>query len=204
MNEDYCVQVVDVSVVRSFIEENHYSKSINGCKVSVCYALYDDVYLVGAILYGALSTTAWKKYGTSESDVVELRRLCLLDSTCKNTGSWFISKTIKDIKKRFDFKICISYADPYHDHVGFVYQASNWSFLGKTPKDKLLVTPEGKTYHSRAMRTKYKGKLKPFAQRLKDLNDQGLLTEVVTPGKYIYSYTLDKKHKVTGLTYPKE
>jgi hypothetical protein len=31
--------------------------------------------LVGAALFGQLSTTAWKKFGSAESEVLELRRL---------------------------------------------------------------------------------------------------------------------------------
>ena len=197
------VMPVHVSAVREFIQEHHYSKNINGCKITQCYALYDFGELVGAMLFGELSTTAWKKYGETEKDVIELRRLVTLDKCPKNTESMFIAKALKHLKKVHSYKICISYADPYHGHVGFIYQAANWSFLGKTPKDKLLVTPEGRTYHSRALRTKYKGDYKPFVKKLRAMNDSGLLKEVVTPGKYIYSYNLDKKQIATGLPYPK-
>jgi len=198
------VDPVPVSDVRMFIEDNHYSRSINGCKITQCYALYDDNVLVGAALFGELSTTAWKRYGEHEKDVIELRRLVTLDSCPKNTESWFISKMLKHLKNRFDYSVCISYADPYYGHVGFIYQASNWSFLGRTNKDTLLITPDGRSYHSRALRTKYKGEYKPFVKRLRALHDAGELTEVTTPGKYIYSYNLKKKQKVTGLPYPKD
>ncbi|MCK5016882.1 MAG: hypothetical protein KAS32_07395 [Candidatus Peribacteraceae bacterium] len=197
------IDPVPVSIIRSFIEDNHYSKSINGCKISQCYALYESCEIIGAILFGELSTTAWKKYGDDEKDVVELRRLVTLDKCPRNTESMFISRAIKHLKKHSPYKICISYADPFHGHVGYVYQASNWSFLGKTPKDKLLVTPEGRYYHSRALRTKYKGDYKPFVKRLRKMNEDGLLKEVVTPGKYIYSYNLQGKQVASGLPYPK-
>jgi len=197
------VRPVAVSVVRDFIQEYHYSKNINGCKITQCYALYDDGELTGAMLFGELSTTAWKKYGESEKDVIELRRLVTLDKCPRNTESMFIAKCLKFLKKEYDYKICISYADPFHNHVGFVYQASNWSFLGRTPKDKLLVTPEGRSYHSRALRTKYKGEHKPFVKRLRKMQEDGVLEEVVTPGKYIYSYNLVSTQHATGLPYPK-
>ena len=197
------VRPVHVSKVREFIEKHHYSGSINGCKISQCYALYIGGDLAGAMLFGELSTTAWKKYGENEKDVAELRRMVTLDSCPKNTCSVFISKALKHLKKTAGYKVCISYADPFHGHVGFVYQASNWSFLGKTPKDRLLLTPEGRYYHSRALRTKYKGDYKPFAKRLRKMQEDGLLKEVVTPGKYIYQYHLTGKQIVSGLSYPK-
>ena len=49
------VMPVAVAVVRPFIEEHHYSKSINGCKVSMAFALYEAGEIVGAVLFGPLS-----------------------------------------------------------------------------------------------------------------------------------------------------
>ena len=194
---------VRVSEVRKFIEENHYSKSINGCKVSFCFALYSDDELVGAMLFGPLSTTAWKRYGDSEAEVVELRRLVCLDRCPKNTESWFISKAIKYLKRNSDYKICVSYADPHHGHVGYIYQASNWNYLGETSPDTVFQTPEGRNYHSRALRTKYKGEYKPFVKKLRALHEEGKLKEIVVPGKHIYTYDLVGKQKPTQRPYPK-
>tara|TARA_R110000803_G_scaffold68895_1_gene131001 strand:+ start:67 stop:702 length:636 start_codon:yes stop_codon:yes gene_type:complete len=201
--KDYVFSTALPSDVRGFIEQHHYSASINGCKITQCYALHKDGVLIGALLFGALSTTAWKRYGDSEKDVIELRRLCLLDKCAKNTATWFVSRALKAIRKNHGFKVCISYADPYHGHAGYVYQAGNWSYLGTTSPDVLLKTPQGKLYHSRAMRTKYKGRFKPFALRLQALQLAGELTEVKVPGKHVYSYRLDGINKPSSTPYPK-
>jgi len=112
-----------------------------------------------------------------------------LTSKAKN-----LSTTVKKI---------ISYADPFYGHVGAVYQASNWVYLGVTNKDVVLVTKSGKRYHSRAMRTKYKGELKPFAKRLKQLDEKGLLKRIKVRGKHVYSYSLKGKQIVSNKNYPK-
>lgn len=44
---DRVVMPVAVAVVRSFIEEHHYSKSINGCTVSMAFALYEAGEMAG-------------------------------------------------------------------------------------------------------------------------------------------------------------
>jgi len=194
---------VPITEVRGFLETHHYSKSINGCKIAFAFALYNTDELVGAALFGELSTTAWKKYGKSEKDVVELRRLVCLDACQRNTESWFIAKCLKHIKSASDYKTCISYADPYHGHIGIVYQAANWQYLGQTASDTMFKTPEGRLYHSRAMRTKYKGDYKPFVKKLRDMYASGLLTEVKCPGKHIYSYSLVGKQSPSKLPYPK-
>ena len=198
------IKEVELKQVRKFIETHHYSRNVNGLKVSKCYGLYIENELKGALLFGQLSTTAWKKYATNEKDIVELRRMVVLDDMPKNTGTFFLSKAIKMIKKSTKFKIIVSYADPYHGHCGIIYQAANWSYWGETATDVLLKTPEGKLYHSRAMRTKYKGKLKPFAERLVALERGGLLEKVNIPGKHVYIYQLTgKHHRSNKKQYPK-
>lgn len=193
---------VALSEVRNFIETFHYSKSVNGCKVSHCFAAYENGKLIGASLYGQLSTTAWKKYATTESAVIELRRLVTINKS-KNLLSKFLSWQIRYLKKNSNYEMIISYADPYYGHVGYIYQATNWQYLGLTNSDILLKTPEGKIYHSRAMRTSYKGKLKPFAARLNLLYHEGKLEKVNVPGKHIYKYALKVKNISNPTCYPK-
>lgn len=184
------IREVELKQVRKFIETHHYSRNVNGLKVSKCYGLYIENELKGALLFGQLSTTAWKKYATNEKDVVELRRMVVLDDMPKNTGTFFLSKAIKMIKKSTKFKIIVSYADPYHGHCGIIYQAANWSYWGETATDVLLKTPEGK--------------LKPFAERLVALEKGGLLEKVNIPGKHVYIYQLaGKHHRSNKKQYPK-
>lgn len=202
--KNYNIETVSVGCIRDFIEKYHYSHNINGLKISQCYALYDGKLLVGAIIFGQLTTTAWKKYGEKESDVVELRRMVVSDCCSVNTNTWFMSRALKHLKKHTDFKVCVSYADPEQGHLGIVYQAANWLYAGQTAPDIVLETPEGKRYHSRALRTKYKGELKPFAKRLCDLREEGLLKEVKVAGKYTYLYPLKGYlGDFTPLAYPK-
>jgi hypothetical protein len=88
----------EVKEVRAFIEENHYSQSINGVKITQCFAVTHQGLLVGAVLFGQLSTTAWKKFGETERDVLELRRLVLLDECGKNSESRVIGSCLRWIR----------------------------------------------------------------------------------------------------------
>ena len=207
--KNYVVKCADRKQIKDFIEKHHYSKSINGLKTSFCFGLYDDDVLIGACLFGQLSTTSWKKYSDKETDIVELRRLVLIDETPRNTESWFIAKCIKYIKQNSEFATIVSYADPYYNHTGYIYQASNFIYIGTTNKDKLLKDREtGKTFHSRALRTKYNGDYKPFVKVLRKKHEMGLLEEITVPGKHIYVYPLRKstKKKFQNLKkeYPKK
>lgn len=181
-----------VSEVRCFIEGNHYSRSINGVKVSQCFAVRHDGVLVGAILYGALSTTAWKRFSDTESKVLELRRLVLVDEAGKNSESRVIGWTLRWILKNMPgVTTVVSYADPAHGHDGVIYRASNFKHDGMTPADTGFLDPStGKTYHSRALRTKYNGDFKPFVKRLRAMHESGELIPVSLPGKHRYVYEI--------------
>ncbi len=151
-----------------------------------------------------MATTAWKKFGTKESDVIELRRLVIKRGYDKNISSWFVSKTIKYLKANTETKVIVSYADPYYGHKGYIYQALNFKYIGLSGKDKGYKDIEtGKTYHSRALRTKYKGEYKPFVQELRRKLELGKLEEIVLPGKHTYIYNVNKGAEILSLPYPK-
>ena len=190
--KELSVILCERSEIRSFIETHHYSKSINGVKSTFCFKILFKERLVGAILFGQLSTTAWKKFSNVEEEVLELRRLVLVDAAKKNSESRVISKAIKQIKKANSaVKFIVSYADPNYGHTGVIYRASNFKFVGMSGKDKGFVDTEtGKLYHSRALRTKYKGEYKPFVLRLREKLDKGLLKPIDLKPKYCYVYAL--------------
>ena len=176
--------------VRLFIEQYHYSKNINGVKISQCFKATNQEKLYGAMLFGQLSTTAWKKFAEKESEVLELRRLVMLDTCLKYSESRFIGFCLRWIKKEMPWvKVLCSYADPMYGHAGVIYKATNFVFDGMTPDDKGFYNPiTGKTYHSRALRTKYKGDYKPFVKKLRKMKEEGLLKETVLKGKYRYIF----------------
>jgi hypothetical protein len=63
-------------------------------------------------------------------DVYELNRLWLSDSLPAHTESRFIGWCLRELKKTRPNIILVSYADTAHDHVGVVYQATNWIYTG--------------------------------------------------------------------------
>ena len=197
--KDFTVVPTDIATVRDFIETHHYSGNVNGIRIAQCFALYNGEpmqwNLIGGMIYGAFGmANAWKKYGESESDVVELRRLCCIDDTPKNTESYFIGRTLRWMKRNTDYKVVISYADAHYDHVGTIYKASNFEHIGMTAKSRVIQFGE-KTYHDKTIRTFYTNKygekrLKPFAERVKTALENGDARYEERPPKHIYRYRL--------------
>ena len=187
----YTVHPCERSEIKDFIEEWHYSHNINGLLSDYCFKLMDGDKMVGAMIYGGLGmANCWKKYAEKKEDVIELRRLCCIDDTPKNTESYFIGRTLKWLKKNTAIKKVISYADNTYNHRGTIYQASNFQHLGKTAKGRVIMF-NGKRYHDKTIRTKYKGELKPFAKQIKEALENGEAYYVPTLGKDIYMYDLE-------------
>tara|TARA_R110000868_G_C10830433_1_gene759344 strand:- start:79 stop:729 length:651 start_codon:yes stop_codon:yes gene_type:complete len=195
--KNFTVSLTTIQVVKDFIETWHYSSNVNGLRISHVFGLYYQNNLIGAMIYGPLGmANTWKKYVNGEKEIVELRRLCCIDNTPKNTESYFIGKTLRWLKRNTDYKMVISYADTFHNHEGIIYKASNFNYLGLTSKGR-VIDYNGRIYHDKCIRTysidkNGNKKIKPFAQRVKDALDRGEAKYIETPGKHIYIYHLKK------------
>ena len=192
MIRTFDVKVVERNQIKDFIEENHYSHNINGVISDLCFGLYNQNELIGAAIFGRMAMrNAYKKYWDVEDEIVELRRLVCIDNTPKNTESFFIGKMLRYLQRNTSYKIVISYADSTYGHTGVIYKASNFVHKGCTKGMRVIKRKEdGKLFHDKTIRTKYKGKLKPFAEKLKLQLQNGEAEYVNTQPKHIYTYTL--------------
>ena len=93
----------------------------------------------------------WMKYVDHEDELLELRRLCCIDKTPKNTESYFIGKTLRWLKKNTGVKRIVSYAEPFYEHSGTIYKASNFKHVGMSSDGKKILF-EGKYYHDKCIR----------------------------------------------------
>ena len=186
--KNYTITLCDRREIKEFIETYHYSKNINGLKSNYCFKMLDNNNLIGAMMYGQIGMAGvWKKYVDNETDLIELRRLCCIDDTPKNTESYFIGYTLRWLRDNTKVKKVISYADETYNHRGVIYKASNFKHLGMTSKGKVIVY-KNKLYHDKTIRTK-----KPYAERIKTALDNGTAHYRDTLGKHIYMYEQRRK-----------
>jgi hypothetical protein len=176
--------------VSGFIEKWHYSKNINGCIADFCFGLFNPLgEMVGAMFFGRMAmANQYKRFHEDEKCVIELRRLCCVDDTPKNAESFFIARALKLLRRKFK-GVVVSYADKEYGHSGVIYKASNFKQLDDIKGAKVIIY-NGKQYHDKAIRTKYKGELKPFARRIKDALDKGDAFYKNTSGKCTFIYQL--------------
>ncbi len=107
--------------IASFIEHWHYSGSVNGLMSAHCFNRTCEGEIVAAAIFGEMAMAgAWKKYVDSPDEIIELRRLCCIDKTPRNTESFFIGKCLRWLGQNTEIKKVISYADPNHGHQGII------------------------------------------------------------------------------------
>lgn len=148
------IEVGEVSKdkVHDYLLNKHYLGRIPS--ISYSFGLYIDGELKGVVTIGKPSSNSLcegicgKEY---KSYVYELNRLVVDEGLPKNTLSQFVSKAIKSIK---DNMILVSYADEGMKHHGYIYQATNWIYTGKTKERTDKYVPNGK--HSRHYTEEYK------------------------------------------------
>lgn len=190
--KDWTVNRVSRQEITGFIEMWHYSHSINGCMTDYCYALFDGEEMLGAMFFGRMAmANQWRRFGGSADDVIELRRLCCTDGAPKNTESFFIGKALKLLSREWGGRVVVSYADREHGHSGTIYRASNFKEEKPIPGAKVIVWGD-RQYHDKAIRTKYKGELKPFAKRIREALEDGRAYYRKTAGKHTFVYHLDR------------
>lgn len=187
----YRVVPVERRFISDFIEHWHYSGNMNGVKSQYCFGLYDCENLIGAAVFAQPATkgvdTAYSDSGALK--VIELRRLCCIDETPKNTESYFIGKMMKWLKTNTPIDVVLAYSDLTHGHSGVIYQASNFEYRGRVAPIK-VIDWNGRIYHDRSLRVKYKGNFKPFSLRLREAVANGEARWVQSGEKCIYTYRI--------------
>jgi hypothetical protein len=143
---DFEVRKIEYKDTKSFILHKHYAQRMPS--VSYSYGLFKKEKLEGVLTIGKPASHALCKGILGEaysSRVYELNRLITNDGLEKNALSYFVSQVLKDLKE--EDLVIISYADSGMGHNGYIYQATNFIYTGRTKERTDKYTPANK--HSR-------------------------------------------------------
>ena len=198
----YRIEEIPKNVGQEIIVREHYLHRKASC--SYCYGLIDNQTdeIMGVIMYGVPASRALQVgvCGKDNASLVgELTRLWVNDTVPKNGESFLIGNTLK----KQGFKIVVSYAECRANHVGFVYQATNWIYTGLSAKrNDYLVDGVENGKHGRHLLDSYGG-IKKAREVLGDR-----LVTVPRPRKHRYVYfnctRKEKKQLKSQLKYKTE
>lgn len=161
----------------------HYSKSVP--TIQYAYNVYNDNNeWCGVIIYGGgANNNLAKSFDLYNGEVLELERVALNGK--QEQTSKAVALSLKLLHKENPIvKAVVSYADHRQKHVGTIYKATNWMFLGISKTSDTQYYYKGKWTHQRTIDGK-KDK-----EHLKKILPQRL-----NSNKFKYIYCFDKKLK---------
>jgi hypothetical protein len=170
----------------------HYAKTV---PVNVFgYSVFNDKNeWCGVIVYGhGSNNNIAKPFGLKIGEVLELVRVALNGK--QEFTSKAVAMSLKLIKKDIPLcKLVVSYADLDQNHIGTIYQATNWYFVGikmENKKDGSYII-NGKRVHGRTISAKFKKYgLSATIENIKKFYKTDDVEAYITKGKVKYLYPL--------------
>ena len=140
IKDKYRVSSINARDTHDWLLNKHYAKRIPS--ISWAFGLFDET-LQGVCTFGKPASPPLCVGicgADNSSKVYELNRLVINEWCEKNTASFFISNCLKKLPKNL---ILVSYADTGMEHIGKVYQATNWIYTGATVERTDIGTDTG-------------------------------------------------------------
>lgn len=169
------------------VEKWHYSHSLPTPPL-VKIGVWESERFIGCVLFGRGATqNLGKPYGLTATEVCELVRVAL-------TGHYAPVSQIVSIAIRFlrqqcpGLRLIVSFADPDQGHVGAIYQAGNWLYLGRSTDYDKFKTADGRVWHPRQVSATGVKRQYGEARRVPKIAD---CERVHTAGKHRYLMPLD-------------
>ncbi len=215
------VRSISKYTAEKIIVKNHYTHSFSACKyaLGVYYRIEssneffdgNEYRLIGCLTFGRpVGRSALKSINESLSfgSVLELTRLFVMDGFGKNIESYVISQSFHWLKQNAkEVKVLISYADPEQNHLGRIYQATNWLYQGAgasalMPSYSIRLDETNKWIHSRTVSDRYGSS--NIDHLKKCIGKTFYRKQEAFKHRYIY-FLCDKKEKkkiLSGLKHP--
>ena len=133
LKDSYAVKEIPYKTAMQIVIENHYLHRKCPCSYAFGLISKETGEIKGVITYGVPPSHTLLKGICGEEEkqnVYELNRLWVADDMPRNSESYLISASIKKLDK----EIIVSFADTSQDHIGYVYQATNFLYTGLSAK----------------------------------------------------------------------
>jgi len=166
----------------------HYSRKMPASKL-VRIGVWEAGKFLGVILYGVgANRHLARPFGLETTEGCELVRVALAPGR-KSPTSKCLAISLRLLQRQSPgLRLVVSYADMKEGHLGTIYQATNWLFVGSSKQSYLKV--RGKIEHPRSLYDRFgpKGQSVPWLQAHVDPRAQ----RVAMPAKLKYVWPLDR------------
>jgi hypothetical protein len=205
---NYLIKSIDYQDCKEWLLKKHYLKRMTS--ISYAFGLFDNGFIIGVCTFGNAIPLTMKRSICGESFehlVYELNRLCIDETAPKNSASFFVGQCLKQLPKPM---IVVSYADKSFGHTGYIYQATNFLYLGESHTQLDWKVKGLEHLHSRTLMDEFSFE----SNRIEKLKEKyGVrMYQVQRPPKNRYVYFVGSKTqikhfkhhlKIEPLPYPK-
>lgn len=138
MSVDLRVDWCDHKAAEYAVMHWHYSKRMPQGRNNYI-GVWENTKFIGAIIYGfSISPNLGHAFSLTQFQVTELKRVALDRHISPVTQ--IIKRSIRLLQdKNTDLRIIVSFADSEQSHVGGIYQAGNWVYVGKSTIKQVLI-----------------------------------------------------------------
>jgi len=180
----------------------HYSKSVP--QIRLGYSVFNDAdeWCGVALFSNGANPSIAKEFGLVQGQVIELVRMALNGKQL--TTSQVLAMALKQLKKDAPaVKVVVSYADRNQDHIGTIYQATNFMYIGEYANERGIML-KGKLTHRRSINKKYGRSGIDWVKDNLDPNAEVIIGK--SKIKYVYPMhkSMVQKLKSMSKPYPKK
>lgn len=164
------------------------------------YGIFFGDYCAGVTCVGGSSCTGGmnnhKFYAVKRDEFLILARGANVHWSPNGANSKLVAWTCKMLSRSNAGKVVVAYSDTDAGEIGTIYQACNWTYVGKSSKLKQWVSPIGRVYDWAYLNSLRTAQGKRFSRKTYHnlLLENGWTLQSANP-KHRYVYVLDKKDK---------
>jgi hypothetical protein len=205
------VKRVSVKEIRRAIVTGHYS-GVMPDATQEAFGAYQDEVLIGAAAYGPGGNS--KTFGAviegfDSSNARELIRLWVHPEAPTNTASFIIGRSLKLLPECVG--LVVTFADSGQSHIGAIYQATNFYYLGMSNQGTRYVDATGVEVTARLANVyKTRNPDKFSEMSLSEIRDSLGWTPIISHQKHRYAIgvgrtrkQINKQLSSMSLSYPK-
>lgn len=206
-NKTYVCLEITTKEANDIVKAYHYSGKVVKNSTLHLGIFNKQNELVGCLQFGtSMNQQTPNRIVESGDCMFELNRMVMADSEPRNSESQAISLCIKWLRKfRPDIKWLLSFSDGKESNVGYIYQATNWIYIGYIISDSFYDL-DGDILHSVSVWHKYKEKHRDRDTKTTHeiLFDNFENVSIIESKQHIYVYKLsDMELKFDQQKYPK-
>jgi hypothetical protein len=177
---------------KEWLIKKHYLKRMTS--ISYAFGLFDNGLIIGVCTFGNAIPLTMKRSICGELHehlVYELNRLCIDETAKKNSASFFVGQCLKQLPKPM---IVVSYADKSFGHTGYIYQATNFLYLGESHTQLDWKVKGLEHLHSRTLMDEFAFETNRIEKLKEKYGDR--MYQVQRPPKHRYVYFIGSKTQI--------